>query len=248
MTGRPRQSYTVAMSRHPIETPDGAPVSVIIPTLNAADTLGPCLGALGEAVMDGVIRELILVDGGSEDAIEAVADDVGAVFLKAPRGRGSQLAAGARIAQGSWLLFLHADSVLGVGWAAAIRAHMQQTPDRAGYFRVRFQSEAQMARITAGWANLRARVFGLPYGDQGLLISRTAYDAIGGFPEIPLMEDVALVRRLPRRPRAIPVVIETSAERFERNGWIARGAGNLWRLVRYLLGASPERLAQRYDR
>lgn len=243
-----RQRYTDRMTRPVPNPPDGAPVSVIIPTLNVADRIGPCLGALGEAVMDGVIREVIIVDGGSDDPIEAIAEQVGAVFVASPKGRGQQLASGAREAKGSWLLFLHADSVLGEDWASAVRAHVTRSPRQAAYFRLRFRSTALMASVTAHWANLRAAVFGLPYGDQGLLVSRDAYDAAGGFPEIPLMEDVALVRRLARRPVALPVSIETSADRYEKDGWLSRGAGNLWRLIKYLVGVSPDRLARGYDR
>ncbi|MEM6621686.1 MAG: TIGR04283 family arsenosugar biosynthesis glycosyltransferase [Pseudomonadota bacterium] len=221
---------------------------MIIPVLNAADRIGPCLGALGEAVMDGIIREVILVDGGSEDAIAEVADGVGALLINAPRGRGMQLAAGAQAAQGAWLMFLHADSVLGPQWADAVRRHMHGAPGKAGYFQLAFSSAHPMARLTAGWANFRARIFGLPYGDQGLLIPRALYETSGGFAELPLMEDVALVRRLRGRLCAIDMQIETSAERYERDGWLRRGSGNLWRLVRYLAGVPAERLAKGYDR
>lgn len=226
----------------------GAPVSVVIPVLNAADTLGPCLGALAEGLMSGLIRELILADGGSDDAIAQVADAVGARLVQAPRGRGTQLAAGARAAEGAWLLFLHADSVLAADWPAAVRHHLVRQPDSAGYFRLRFDSRHPMARVTERWANLRARAFGLPYGDQGLLIPRTLYHATGGFPEIPLMEDVALARALAGRLRPLEATIVTSADRYQRDGWLRRGGGNLVRLVRYLAGTAPDRLARHYDR
>jgi len=225
-----------------------APVSVIIPTLDDADRIGPCLGALGEALFDGLIREVILADGGSSDEIGDIADATGARLITAPRGRGPQLAAGAGAAQGDWLLFLHADTVLGPGWTAAVRTHIAEHRDQAGYFRLAFASHHAMARLVAGWASLRSRVFRLPYGDQGLLIPRTLYAAAGGYPPIPLMEDVALARRLGRRLRALDAVATTSAERYERDGWIRRGARNLFTLVRYFLGVPPEKLAARYQR
>ncbi len=133
-----------------------APVSVVIPTLEAADRIGPCLGALGAAVMEGVIHEVIVADGGSADAIAEVAEAVGARLVTAPRGRGKQLAAGARAARGDWLLFLHADTVLAPGWGAAVLAHVRARPERAGYFALRFDAPGPMAGVVAGWANLRA--------------------------------------------------------------------------------------------
>jgi len=226
-----------------------APVSVVIPTLEAADRIGPCLGALGAAVMAGVIHEVIVADGGSSDAIAEVAEAVGARLVTAPRGRGKQLAAGAKAARGDWLLFLHADTVLAPGWGAAVLAHVQTRPGRAGYFTLRFDTQGPMARIVAGWANLRAALFALPYGDQGLLISRALYDQAGGYRPIPLMEDVALVRRIGRRrlARLGPAAV-TSAARYGADGWLRRGWRNLTTLALYFLGVAPERLARRYER
>ncbi|HSF96811.1 MAG TPA: TIGR04283 family arsenosugar biosynthesis glycosyltransferase [Thermohalobaculum sp.] len=226
-----------------------APVSVVIPTWQAANSIGPCLAALTEGLMEGLIAELILADGGSDDAIAEIAEAAGARLVVAPRGRGRQLAAGAEAARGAWLLFLHADTVLAPGWAAAVLAHMNRHPDRAGYFALRFDAAGLAPRLVAGWANLRARLFGLPYGDQGLLVSRALYAQSGGYPEIPLMEDVALARRLGRRRLArIGAEVVTSAERYARDGWLRRGWRNLTTLALYFLGMSPERLAERYGR
>lgn len=226
-----------------------APVSVVIPVLDAADRIGPTLSTLTEGLMEGVIAELVLADGGSADDIAGLAEAVGADLIAAPRGRGTQLAAGADATRAPWLLFLHADTVLSPGWARAVAAHLEQGRDCAGYFRLRFQSPAAMARVVERWANLRARLFGLPYGDQGLLIHRDLYARLGGYPALPLMEDVALARRLGRRRlRALASDAVTSAERYERDGWLLRGWRNLSTLVLYFLGVSPERLAQRYER
>ncbi len=226
-----------------------APVSVVIPTLNAADRLGPCLGALGEGLMTGLIHELIIADGGSEDAIAALAGDLGARLVTAPRGRGPQLAAGERVAQGEWILFLHADTVLSPGWVEAVRTHMLAGPGRAGYFALRFDTPGPMARLVAAWANLRSALFALPYGDQGLLISRLLYRKAGGYRSIPLMEDVALVRRIGRRRLArLGAAAVTSASRYGADGWLRRGWRNLTTLALYFLGVAPERLARRYER
>lgn len=223
-----------------------APVSVVIPTLDVADRLGPCLGALGDALFEGVIREVILADGGSADAIEGVAAATGARLVTAPLGRGQQLAAGAEAARGAWLLFLHSDTVLGSGWGTAVLAHIARHPDRAGWFRLAFDTDHRMARLVAGWANWRSRWIGLPYGDQGLLVPRALYQRVGGYPPIPLMEDVALARRLRGRLSPLSAVAVTSARRYEREGWFRRGARNVGTLARYLAGVPPERLIARY--
>ncbi len=226
-----------------------APISVVIPTLQAAHRVGPCLGRLTEGVVEGLIREVVIADGGSEDGIVRVADEVGARLVIAERGRGRQLATGARTASGQWLLFLHADTELSPGWSSAVRRHIAECPERAGYFRLKFDSPKTMARVTEAWANLRSRLFALPYGDQGLLISRAVYEAAGGFPEQALMEDVALVRRLGRaRLAPLDAVALTSAERYEREGWMLRGARNILLVARYLAGADPDHLARRYNR
>lgn len=224
-----------------------APVSVVIPTRAAADRIGPCLAALAEGAIEGVVRELVIADAGSEDGIEGVAEAVGARLVTAPPGRGTQLAAGARAASGEWLLFLHADTVLSPGWPAAVRAHIEAGPERAGHFRLAFDSAATMARVTEGWAGFRSRALALPYGDQGLLVARALYDRVGGHPEVPLMEDVALVRRLGRRRLApLAAVATTSAERYAREGWIRRGARNLACLALWRAGVPPDRLAGFY--
>lgn len=226
-----------------------APVSVIIPTLEAAGRLGPCLGALAEAALSGLIREVILADGGSTDEVGDVAEATGATLVATARGRGTQLAAGAAAARGDWLLFLHADSVLPEGWDAAVAEHIAGHGNAAGYFGLRFDDGGLAAWLVAGWANLRSRLFALPYGDQALLVPAALYRAVGGFPDWPLMEDVALVRRIGRaRLCRMPGLVTTSAERYRRDGWCRRGFRNLSTLALYFLGVAPERLARRYAR
>ncbi|SOH92310.1 transferase 2, rSAM/selenodomain-associated [Monaibacterium marinum] len=221
-----------------------APISIVIPTLNAAANLGPSLSALSDGLFEGLVAELIFADGGSTDSTAEVADEVGARLITAPRGRGTQLAAGCAAAHGEWLLILHADTQLCANWTQAVRDHMNTKPDCAGWFRLRFNTSSPAGRLVAGWANLRARWFGLPYGDQGLLVRKSVYRAAGGYDEVPLMEDVALVRRLRLSP--LDAVANTSAERYERDGWLRRGWRNLTTLALYYVGVSPERLAARY--
>lgn len=221
-----------------------AQLSVIIPVLDAEPALPACLAALMEGVEAGLIRELVISDGGSSDATLALAEAAGAVIVTGPASRGGQLRRGVASASGPWLLVLHADSVLARGWSAAVTA--QIADGRPGYFRLAFDARGFAPAWVAGWANLRARLLHLPYGDQGLLISRAEYDAAGGYDDIPLMEDVALARRLGRRLRMMPVTLRTSAARYRRDGWLRRGARNLSLLLRYLGGADPARLAGKY--
>ncbi|MEM7439697.1 MAG: TIGR04283 family arsenosugar biosynthesis glycosyltransferase [Pseudomonadota bacterium] len=222
-----------------------APVTVLIPTLNAAASLGPLLANLYEAMTAGLIREIILADGGSTDGTLEAAERIGARLVQTPPGRGGQLAAGAQIAEGNWLLVLHADTTLPPGWMHAVKDHIRDHRD-AGYFGLAFDTKGLAATIVAGWANLRARFFGLPYGDQGLLVPMALYRSVGGYSDIPLMEDVALARALKGRLRRIPCKVTTSAVRYLRDGWLRRGWRNLTTLGLYFAGVDPERLVQRY--
>ncbi len=223
-----------------------APISIVIPVLNAVPVIGPTLGALVPGVADGLIREVILVDGGSTDAIADVAEETGARLIEATTGRGSQLRAGAEVARGDWLLFLHADTVLPPNWTDAVARHLQRHADRAGYFRLGFDSERRYARWTEGWANIRSRYLALPYGDQGLLVSRRLYRETGGFQPMPLMEDVAMARALRGKLRCLDAVVTTSAERYEREGYWRRGCRNWGCLGLYLAGVSPDKITKIY--
>ncbi|MEM9637743.1 MAG: glycosyltransferase, partial [Pseudomonadota bacterium] len=165
-----------------------APISVVIPTLNAEAHLGGCLTALMPGLEAGIIRELIVSDGGSEDATVSIAKAWGAEVVTGPPSRGGQLARGCNAAAGTWLLVLHADTQLRDGWVGPAILHLDTR--QAGWFRLAFAQGGLAGRLVAGWANLRSR-FGLPYGDQGLLLPRALYADAGGYPDQPLMEDVA---------------------------------------------------------
>lgn len=222
-----------------------APISVVIPTLDAADDLALCIAALAEGQAAGLIREIVVSDGGSTDRTRAVAQAFGAQVVTGAPSRGGQLRRGITAAEGVWLLVLHADSILAPGWSIAVAAHVASRHG-AGWFRLAFRAQGAAPVAVAAWANLRARLFALPYGDQGLLMRRAAYEDAGGYPDQRLMEDVALVRALPRPLVGLNATITTSAERYLRDGWLRRGAGNLWTLARYLTGTDPDALADRY--
>lgn len=217
-------------------------LTIVIPTLDAASTLGPVLAACAEAGAG-----IVVADGGSRDGTGALAKAAGCRVIRAPRGRGPQLAAGARAATGDWLLFLHADTRLAPGWSAAVRRFMAapENAGRAAYFAFALDDPAPAARRLERRVAWRCRLLGLPYGDQGLLLSRRLYDSLGGFRPIPLMEDVDLVRRIGRgRLTALPVAALTSAARWRREGWRRRSARNLLCLSLWYLGLPP-RLIQR---
>lgn len=226
-----------------------AQLSIVIPTLNAESALPDLAATLMEGVQRGVIRDLVITDGESRDATPEIADALGATRVTGPASRGGQLRRGAAAATGEWLLFLHVDSQLPPGWADVVATHMA-TRDAPAYFQLAFDAAGLAPRLVAGWANLRARLFALPYGDQGLLIQRATYEAVGGFRDIPLMEDVAMARSLARlpgaRPHPLPLSLRTSAARYQRDGWLRRGGRNLLLLLRYLRGGDPHTLAKAY--
>ncbi len=216
-------------------------VSVIIPTLNAAATLQATLAALGP------IGEIIVVDAGSVDNTIAIAQNLGARVLTAPRGRGPQLAAGIAAARHPWRLLLHADTRLAPPWRDEARRHITQHPGKAGYFRLRFNTPDPRARRLERIVAWRCRHLALPYGDQALLLSRTLLEQAGGIRPLPLMEDVDLVRRL-GRTRLTPLAADaiTSAIRYERAGWLRRSARNLACLTLWFLGVPPRLIARLY--
>jgi rSAM/selenodomain-associated transferase 2 len=214
-------------------------LSVVIPTLNAAAHLRDCLGRIGAG------PEILIVDGGSTDETIRIAEASGVRVIVAPKGRGNQLQAGGEAARGAWLLFLHADTRLDPGWRDVAAAHIARSTHPA-CFRFRLDDQAWQARLIERGVALRVGLLGLPYGDQGLLVSRRHYDLAGGYRPLPLMEDVDLVRRL-GKVKMLGADAVTSAERWRRDGWFRRSGKNLSLLASYYLGMSPERIARRYD-
>lgn len=226
-----------------VKSPTEQTLTIVVPTLDAARSLLATFDAC--AAWPGAER--IVADGGSTDGTPALAEALGARVIAAPRGRGTQLAAGAAAAGGDWLLFLHADTRLAPGWVEAAQAHMRAAPDRAAHFAFALDDPAPEARRLERMVAWRCRALALPYGDQGLLISRALYDAAGGFRPLPLMEDVDLVRRLGRRRlAALPVAAVTSAARWRSGGWTRRSARNLACLSLWFLGVPPAVIKRLY--
>ena len=223
-------------------------LSIVIPTLNAEQVLGPTLEALVPGALSGLVSQLVVSDGGSGDATIAIADAAGADVVTGTAGRGGQLARGAGAARGRWLLFLHADTVLAPNWPETVRRFIDEGDEaRAASFRYRLDDRRMRARVVEKVVALRCLVAVLPYGDQGLLISRRLYDEIGGYGGQVLMEDVDLVRRIGRRRLSIlDHDAVTSSERYRRSGYLKCTTRNLAFLGLWYAGLSPERIARMY--
>ena len=222
-------------------------LSIVIPTLNAENELPATLECLSHT---GFASEIIVADGGSNDATPAIAADAGAKFTATLGGRGAQMAAAAMYATGDWLLFLHADTRPQAGWSHAVADFMDNPRNRyrAAYFQFALNDGSAAARRVERLVQWRCRMWGLPYGDQGLLISSEFYDFLGGMPPIPLMEDVELVRRIGRsRLVQLATSAVTSAERYRRGGYWLRPARNLLCLGLYFAGLPPRLIAGLYE-
>ncbi len=219
-------------------------LSVIIPALNAEESITATLAAI-----NGTETEIIVADGGSDDGTVPTAERAGARLIKSAPGRGGQLAAGAAAANGDWFLFLHADTVLDAGWEEAVDNFMAAPENRqlAGFFRFRLDDAAPAARMLERIVAWRTRVLGLPYGDQGLLISRDFYFRLGGFSNLVLMEDVEIARRIgKKRLRPLAAAAVTSAGRYRREGYVRRPLKNLFCLGLYFAGLPPRLIERIY--
>lgn len=221
-------------------------LSIIVPTLNADSHLQSCIESVRKWP---TTIQLLVIDGGSDDATVQIAHDAGATVLPSQRGRGQQLARGGSVARGPWLLFLHADTVLGDHWVTEVQAFVSDGSNRprAAAFRFALDDNSPQARRVERMVDWRCRVLGLPYGDQGLLIHRDLYTEISGYRSLPLMEDVDLVRRLgKRRIHMFETPAITSADRFRRDGWWARPSRNLFCLFLYVCRIPPRWIARLY--
>lgn len=222
-------------------------LSIVIPCLNEAEGIARTLAALEPLRRRGA--EVIVVDGGSEDGTAERAVPLADTVITAPRGRAFQMNAGARLARGEILLFLHADAQLPDAADAIIIDGLKRARRSWGRFDVTIDGRHILLRPTERLMNIRSRLTGIATGDQGIFVTRTLFAAAGGFPEIPLMEDVELTKRLKRfgPPLCLRHRIVTSGRRWEQRG-VLRTILLMWSLrIAYWFGADPRRLAVRYD-
>jgi glycosyltransferase involved in cell wall biosynthesis len=222
-------------------------ITVVIPALNAEATLPATLTALVPAALEGIVREVIVVDGGSKDRTREIADQAGAELITAPPNRGTQLRVGANAARHPWLLFLNADTVLDAGWEREASHFMERvdsdaTRHAAAAFRFALDDDGLAPRALEGLVRLRCATVGLPYGDQGLLIPRHSYDKAGGHRALPQMEDLDLARRIGlRRVKLLRTRAISNAARYRRDGYIRSALGNLAQRILYTLHLAPAR-------
>ena len=215
-------------------------ISVVVPALDEGENVGAAVASAREA------DEVIVVDGGSSDDTAARAAAAGARVVPSARGRGVQQRTGAETATGDWLVFLHADTRLDPGFSATLRALPGDVA--GGAFRLVIDAPGAGFRLVEAAVSVRCRLFRLPYGDQAIFARRRAYDAAGGMPPLPLMEDVAFVHALRRRGRLVVPALRarTSARRWHRHGIVGTTVRNWALLAAWRLGVSPERLARLY--
>lgn len=225
-------------------------ISVIVPTLNSEAGLGAALTALVPAAVEGIVREVIVVDAGSTDRTLMVADQAGVDVISSDAGRGPQMRAGARRARSSWLLFLHPDTVLEHGWEHEAVQFMERVDSgrrrpAAAAFRFTLDDIGLAPRVLELMVAARSSLLHKSQGDQGLLISRQLYDEVGGYKPLPVMEDVDIVRRIGRRrlvvlrSRAL-----TSASPYRQDGYFKRVMRNQTCLALYRCRVPAERIAR----
>ena len=218
-------------------------LSAVVPTLNEAGNIGMCLSVLIEGA-----DEIIVADGGSSDDTASIASGFNVRWIETSRSRGGQLAAGGIAANGEWLMFVHADTVLQTGWQNAVSTFIKEAGDAeiAGVFSYRNDLNSLGGKVLECCVAWRTEL-GLPYGDQGLLIGRQYYDRLGGFRDLPIMEDVELIRRIGRRRlRIIEVTAMTSGSRYKHRGIFWRSLRNVMCLAFYFAGLPPRLIAKLY--
>lgn len=219
-----------------------APISVIIPTLDSARDLPRALAPLLDGVQEALIREVIVSDGGSRDETLEIADAAGCVLVSGEAGRAKQVLNGIARAKGKWLLILYPHTTLARGWTDEVQLFLRfnEARKRAATFKLAFDDKS--AKGALFWARLRAKVMKLPYGEQGLLVSRFLYDGLNGYRDVPY-EDIDLVRRIGgKRLVFLDTEAVTSADRYRLG---ANPAANVGIMARYFMGADPVELAKR---
>jgi rSAM/selenodomain-associated transferase 2 len=225
-------------------------IGAVIPTLNEAQTLPALLADLHELARVAPL-DVVVVDGGSSDGTRAQAAAGGARVLQADRGRARQLNRGAMVVRGDWLLFLHADCRLTAAARTTLLTALEPSGGvQAAVFRFAIDLPRFWRRFIETGQAVREALSGLAYGDQGLLIRRGLFQSVGGYPDLPLMEDVAMIRLVRRRTRVtrLPAPLLTSGRRYQRGGVLRTWLKHTALISLYLVGASPTHLARWWDR
>jgi rSAM/selenodomain-associated transferase 2 len=223
-------------------------ISVIIPALNEEDNIRSSI----EGVMnEGCDCQIIVADGGSSDrTAECAKGYPGVSFIQSQRGRGKQMNMGVAAASGDILLFLHADTMLETGWSAEILSVLEDASISGGAFTFSIGSLLWKYRMVEAWVKIRCKLCLLPYGDQAIFVRKSAFDLIGGYKNIPLMEDVDFIGRLKKQGKIVILNKKaiTSERRWSKNGLIKTAVMNQLILLLYKFGVNPDRLARTYYR
>ncbi|MDZ8261204.1 TIGR04283 family arsenosugar biosynthesis glycosyltransferase [Nostoc sp. ChiQUE01b] len=221
-----------------------AKISIIIPVINEAGNIKEAIAT----TQPSINIEVIVVDGGSKDDTVEIAQSLGVKVISSSPGRAIQMNAGAVAASGEILLFLHADTRLPTGFDEMIRIALQQPGTVAGAFKLRIDASLLSLRWVEWGVNVRSHFYQMPYGDQAIFLTKEVFQQIGGFPELPIMEDFELMHRLKRIGRIviIPTPVITSARRWLQKGVFKTTLLNQFIIIAYLLGVSPERIRRWY--
>ncbi|WP_414622398.1 TIGR04283 family arsenosugar biosynthesis glycosyltransferase [Calothrix sp. CCY 0018] len=221
-----------------------AKISIIIPTLNESKNIQATLSST--QISTNV--EVIVVDGGSKDNTVDIVESLGVKVITGYQNRARQMNAGAKNATGDILLFLHADTVLPADFDAMIRTAMQQPLTVAGAFALRINATQPGLRLIEWGVKLRSKWFNMPYGDQAIFMTKDKFNDIGGFPELPIMEDFELIRNLKSLGKItfIPVPVITSPRRWLKKGILQTTLINQIVIIAYFLGVSPQRIRSWY--
>jgi rSAM/selenodomain-associated transferase 2 len=220
-------------------------ISIVIPTLNEAANLPQTLAAIGPPNPD---REIIIADGGSTDATREIAQTAGAIVLPSPPGRATQQNYGAAQATGEIYLFLHADTRLPPDWAECVTQTLANPRTIAGAFELAIDAPQWGLRLVEWGVKVRSRHLQLPYGDQAIFLRATTFHQLGGFPDLPIMEDFQLVKQLQPLGQItlVPAAVKTSSRRWDRRGLVQTTLLNQVMILGFYGGIAPDRLQRWY--